>query len=129
MRATFSILGLVAFSVGSGCCSCASASTKCCWQHSSRRVQHSKKTKEEAIQPATRDKLLEDGWSVKVEHPMADFQRLRESVKEAKMMMAEMHSNGSLAVLARGCSCHGTRVQHRKKEKWETEERSMFVVN
>ena len=58
-----------------------------------------------AGQPALRDKLLEDGWSVQVEHTLAGLQRLRDgvfmaSVKEAKMLMAEMYSNGSLAVLA-----------------------------
>ena len=42
----------------------------------------------------SRDKLLEDGWSVKVWHTLAGFQRLRDgvfmaSVKEAKMLMAE----------------------------------------
>ena len=79
------------------------------------------------------------------------------SVKEAKMMMAEIHSNGSLAVSSQsqreGCRniCAGTRperlhaaptallesarrysrhvlkVQQHKEEKWETEERSKLV--
>ena len=58
-----------------------------------------------AGQPAPRDKLLEDGWGVQVEHFLAGLQRLGDGVfmarvKEAKMLMAEMHSNGSLAVLA-----------------------------
>ena len=61
-----------------------------------KRTQHAKKKEEEeeAGQFAPRDKLLEDGWSVKVKHTPAGFQRLRDgvfmaNVREAKMLMAE----------------------------------------
>ena len=67
-----------------------------------KRVRHSKRTKVD--QPPPRDTLQQDGWSVRVEHSLAGFHRAKEgifmaSVKEAKELMAEMHSNGSLAVL------------------------------
>ena len=70
-----------------------------CW----KRVRHSKRTKID--QPPPRDILQQDGWSVRVEHTLAGFYRAKEgiflaSVKDAKELMAEMHSNGSLAVLA-----------------------------
>ena len=56
------------------------------------RVQHPMKMKEEAGCPP-RDKLLQDGWSVKVETALADVQRSREgvffsSVRDAKMTLA-----------------------------------------
>ena len=120
-----------------------------------KRVQHAKKQEGEAGQLALCHKLLEDGWSVNVEqHTLACFQRLRDgvfmaNVMEAKMMMSEMHSNGSLTVVApvnlnekgaeisvlvqdgNGCmQCRQrflhqlARVRHRKEEKWEMEERS-----
>ena len=59
----------------------------------------------DANQPAPRDKLQQDGWNVRVEHTLAGFHRAKEavllaSVNEAKVLFAEMHSNGSLAVLA-----------------------------
>ena len=46
-----------------------------------KRAQHAKKKDEEAGQPALLDKLLEDGWSVKVERALAGFQRLRDGAK------------------------------------------------
>ena len=68
-----------------------------------KRVRHSKRTKVD--QPPPRDTLQQDGWSVRVEHTVAGFHRAKEriflaSVEEAKDLMTEMHSNGSLAVLA-----------------------------
>ena len=70
-----------------------------------KRVRHSKPVRVDADQPLPRDKLQQDAWSVRVEHTLAGFHRAKEgvflaSVKEAKVLMAEMHSNGSLAVLA-----------------------------
>ena len=59
------------------------------------RVQLSQKRKEEASQFDLRDELLEDGWSVKVDHILAGGKGQR-----GKMMMSEMHSNGSLVVFA-----------------------------
>ena len=68
-----------------------------------KRVRLSKRTKDD--QPPARDTLQQHGWSVRVEHTLAGFHRAKEgiflaSVKEAKELMAEMHSNGSLAVPA-----------------------------
>ena len=65
-----------------------------------KRVRHSKRA--DVDQP---DTLQQDGRSVRVEHTLAGFHRAKEgivlaSVKEAKELMAEMHSNASLAVLA-----------------------------
>ena len=70
------------------------------WKH----VRHSKTASVDANQPVPRDKLQQDGWSVKVEHTLS-FHRAKEwvfmaSTKEAKVLMAETHSDGSLAVLA-----------------------------
>ena len=67
-----------------------------------KQVGNEHKNKEEAGQPAPRDKLLEDGWSVKLEHTLA----VREGVfitnmKEAKMLMA---GNALQRVLASACS-------------------------
>ena len=40
-----------------------------------KRVRHSKTARVDANQPAPRDKLQQDGWSVKVEHTLAGFHR------------------------------------------------------
>ena len=70
-----------------------------------KRVRHSKPVRVDADQRPPRDKLQQDGRSVRVEHTLAGFHRAKEgvflaSMKEAKVLMEEMHSNGSLAVLA-----------------------------
>ena len=58
-----------------------------CW----KRERHSKTARVDADQPAPRDKLQQDGWSVEEEHTLAGFHRPKEEVflasvkKEAKV--------------------------------------------
>ena len=68
-----------------------------------KRVRQAKRANVD--QPPPRDTLQQDGWSVRVENTLAGFRHAKEgiflaTVKEAKELMLEMHSSGSLAVLA-----------------------------
>ena len=68
-----------------------------------KRVRHSKPVRVDADQPPLRDKLQQDGWSVRHSGGIPARKRrglLGKHERESKVLMAEMHSNGSLAVLA-----------------------------
>ena len=69
------------------------------------RVQLSQKTKEEASQFDPRDELLEDGWSVKVDHILAGGKGQRGKDDDV--------GNALQRVIGSACSCHFSREGYR----------------
>ena len=107
---TFAFIVFVTFSVGGDSCGCAIADAKCCQQHSwtsgewnetTRRGYWPEwKTKEEASEcaPATNFCRIAGMWKWKT-LPKVPTDKDWASVKEAKMTLMEMHSNGALVEL------------------------------
>ena len=102
---TFAVIGFVTFSVGGAAAAAApspapSAAGNAAGRQVSgtrqrdedagwKRVQHPKKTKEEATQSSPHDKLLQDGWSVKVENSLVAVQRTWKGVFLARVKAAQ----------------------------------------
>ena len=118
--ATFAVLGIVAApSVGGVCCKAGSVRRR--ERDSTTRMlvgsvfSMPRKTEEEASQPAPRDKLLPDGWSVKVEHTLAGFPTFEGGCLHGKCERGEDDDGGNALqrVLGSACSSQSQREGYR----------------